>query len=72
MTNNESSTERNVGAAVIWTAVALLGTAALTYVVARRIMRGQSPLDADALLEAADRAANNLDAILMSESQVAS
>ena len=60
------SRSRNRGAAV-WTVVALLGAAAVAYVIARRIARGEDPLDADALLDAADRAANNLDSILRTE-----
>jgi hypothetical protein len=67
MARNEHR-ERSSGA-VVWTVLALVGTAALAYVVARRVIKGQDPWDADAILEAADRAANNLDTILLAESQ---
>lgn len=70
MAHNGQEKER--GGAFVWTVLALVGTAALAYVIARRVMKGDDPLDADALLEAADRAANNLDAILMTETQIAS
>lgn len=63
--------EKNRGA-VVWTVLALVGAAAVTYVVARKIMKGEDPFDVDALLDAADRAANNLDTILMTETQAAS
>jgi hypothetical protein len=63
--------ERSTGA-VVWTALAILGAAAIAYVVARKVMRGEDILDADAILDAADRAAANLDAILMAEGQIAS
>lgn len=67
MARNEHR-ERSSGA-VVWTVLALVGTAALAYVVARRVIKGEDPWDADALIEAADRAANNLDTILLTESQ---
>jgi hypothetical protein len=67
MARNEHR-ERSSGA-VVWTVLALVGTAALAYVVARRVIKGEDPWDADALIEAADRAANNLDTILLAESQ---
>ncbi|MEX2244360.1 MAG: hypothetical protein WD716_11010 [Fimbriimonadaceae bacterium] len=63
--------ERKTGA-VVWTALAILGVAAITFVIARKAMRGEDILDADAILDAAETAAANLDAILMAESQVAS
>jgi hypothetical protein len=63
--------DRNHGA-VVWTVLALLGTAAIAYVVARRVMRGEDLRDADSLLDAADRAANNLDTILLAEGKAVS
>jgi hypothetical protein len=56
----------------VWTALAILGVAAIAFVIARKVMRGEDILDADAILDAAETAAANLDAILMAESQVAS
>ncbi len=64
--------DRDGSGAFVWTVLAIVGTAALAYVVARKVMKGEDLWDTDELLEAADRAANNLDLILMSESQVAS
>ena len=72
MERNERTKDRNIAGALVWTAVALIGTAALTYFVTRRLMAGTAVLDTDALLDAADKAANNLDAILRIENQVAS
>lgn len=57
----------NKSGAIVWTVLALAGAAALAFVVARKIASGESLLDADALLDAADRAANNLDLILSTE-----
>lgn len=62
--------EGNKSGAIVWTVIAFAGAAALAFVVARKIAKGES-LDADALLDAADRAANNLDAILMAEGATA-
>lgn len=64
---NQMNQKEGKGGAMVWTIVALLGAAAIAYVVARRVARGEDPLDADALLEAADKAANNLDSILLTE-----
>ena len=61
--NNRSENRRG---AVVWTTLALVGAAALAYVFVRRL-HGDGDFDVDALLTAADEAANNLDAILMSE-----
>ena len=71
MARRNQGRERSTGA-VVWTALAILGAAAIAYVVARKVMRGEDILDADAILDAAETAAANLDAILMAESQVAS
>jgi hypothetical protein len=62
---------RQKGGAAVWTALALVGAAALTYVVVRRFAGGGELPDADTLLAAADEAANNLDAILMAEGAIA-
>jgi hypothetical protein len=58
--------------AIVWSALALVGAAALAFVIVKKIARGEDVLDTDALLAAADEAANNLDAILMAESAIAS
>ncbi len=72
MGNSRRESDRGASGAFVWTVLALVGTAALAYVVARRVINGEDVWDADELLDAADRAANNLDLILMSESQAAS
>jgi hypothetical protein len=56
----------------VWTAFAFLGVGIIAFVIARKVMRGEDILDAEAILDAAETAAANLDAILMAESQVAS
>ncbi|HXH60827.1 MAG TPA: hypothetical protein VNI20_05655 [Fimbriimonadaceae bacterium] len=63
--------ERCAGPA-LWTILAVAAAVAVGYVVVRRMTKGESPLDADAILAAADKAASRLDAILLSEGQAAS
>ena len=72
MSNEEHETteqlqERGPGTAV-WAAVAIVGAAAAAFFIARKFVKGEKFMDADSLLDAADRAANRLDAILRSES----
>lgn len=71
MEERDRSDKSHTGA-IVWTTIVLVGAAALTYVVARRLLKGELPVDADSLLDAADRAANQLDTILLSENQAAS
>lgn len=64
------SKDENKGGAAVWTALALVGAAAIAYVMVRRLA-GDRDIDVESLLSAADEAANNLDAILMAESAIA-
>ena len=60
-------------APAVWTTVAVLTAAAFGYLVVRRFMKGKSLLDIESLLDACNRAADNLDKILLSEKpQIAS
>ena len=67
---NKDRNESKHGA-IVWTALALVGAAALAFVVVRRVASGKDVFDTDSLLAAADEAANNLDAILMAEGAIA-
>jgi hypothetical protein len=69
MTRASDEKDRKDSGAFVWTVLALVGTAAIAFIVARKVINGEEIWDADRLLEAADRAANQLDLILMSESQ---
>jgi len=51
-----------------WAAVAIVGAAAAAFFIARKFVKGEKFMDVDSLLDAADRAANRLDAILSQES----
>ncbi|MCH8978659.1 MAG: hypothetical protein IH945_05380 [Armatimonadetes bacterium] len=65
--------EARTYAPAVWTAVAVIAAVALGYVVVRRYMKGKPLLDIESLLDACNRAADNLDQILLSEQpQIAS
>lgn len=66
----ENQLERGSGKA-IWTAVAIAGVATAAFFITKKLIKGEKLMDADSLLKAADKAANQLDAILRSESSKA-
>ena len=60
-------------APAVWTTVAVLAAVAVGYVVVSRFMKGKPLLDIDSLLDACNRAADNLDKVLLAEKpQIAS
>ena len=70
---DQEEQEARTYAPAMWITVAVLAAAALGYVVVRRFMKGKPLLDIDSLLDACNRAADNLDVILLAEKpQIAS
>lgn len=66
----ENQLERGPGKA-IWAAVVIAGVATAAFFITKKLIKGEKLMDADSLLKAADKAANQLDAILRSESSKA-
>ena len=65
--------EARTNAPAVWTTVAVLAAVAVGFIIVRRYLKGKPLLDIEAVLDACNRAADNLDSILLSEKpQIAS
>ena len=65
--------EARTYAPALWTTVAVIAAAAVGYLVVRRYLKGKPLLDIESVLDACNRAADNLDLILQAEKpQIAS